>query len=106
MTPRILTAFLMAAASYAAEPAPAGTVRLALSDEDIPQALALYGKLAGVTVVSSPGLPMTRITHEVASPLTPPAAAAALESLLAVNGVALVPAGPGTVRAVPAARAA
>jgi general secretion pathway protein D len=96
----------MAAASYAAEPAPAGTVRLALSDEDIPQALALYGKLAGVTVVSSPGLPMTRITHEVASPLTPSAAAAALESLLAVNGVALVPASPGTVRAVPAARAA
>jgi general secretion pathway protein D len=96
----------MAAASYAAEPAPAGTVRLALSDEDIPQALALYGKLVGVTVVSSPGLPMTRITHEVASPLTPSAAAAALESLLAVNGVALVPASPGTVRAVPAARAA
>lgn len=106
MTSRILTAFLMAAASYAAEPAPAGTVRLALSDEDIPQALALYGKLVGVTVVSSPGLPMTRITHEVASPLTPSAAAAALESLLAVNGVALVPASPGTVRAVPAARAA
>ena len=106
MTSRFILALLVAAATHAAEPAPAGTVRLALSDEDVPQALALYGKLAGVTVFSSPGLPMTRITHETATPMTPVAAAAALESLLAVNGVALVPAGPGTVRAVPAARAA
>jgi general secretion pathway protein D len=106
MTSRFILALLVAAATHAAEPAPAGTVRLALSDEDVPQALALYGKLAGVTVISSPGLPMTRITHETATPMTPVAAAAALESLLAVNGVALVPAGPGTVRAVPAARAA
>jgi general secretion pathway protein D len=106
MNSRFILALLLAAATHAAEPAPAGTVRLALSDEDLPQALALYGKLAGVTVISSPGLPMTRITHETATPMTPVAAAAALESLLAVNGVALVPAGPGTVRAVPAARAA
>jgi len=106
MNSRFILALLLAAATHAAEPAPAGTVRLALSDEDLPQALALYGKLAGVTVISSPGLPMTRITHETATPMTPVVAAAALESLLAVNGVALVPAGPGTVRAVPAARAA
>jgi general secretion pathway protein D len=106
MISRFILALLVAAATHAAEPTPAGMVRLALSDEDVPQALALYGKLAGVTVISSPGLPMTRITHETATPMTPVAAAAALESLLAVNGVALVPAGPGTVRAVPAARAA
>lgn len=106
MNSRFVLTLLLAAATHAAEPAPAGTVRLALSDEDVPQALALYGKLAGVTVISSPGLPMTRITHETATPMTPVAAAAVLESLLAVNGVALVPAGPGTVRAVPAGRAA
>jgi general secretion pathway protein D len=106
MTRRFILALLLAAATHASEPAPAGTVRLALSDEDVPQVLVLYGKLAGVTVISSPGLPTTRITHETATPMTPVAAAAALESLLAVNGVALVPAGHGTIRAVPAARAA
>jgi general secretion pathway protein D len=106
MTHRFIFTLLLAATTHAAEPAPAGTVRLALSDEDVPQVLALYGKLAGVTVISSPGLPMTRITHETATPMTPVTAAAALESLLAVNGVALVPAGPGAIRAVPATRAA
>ncbi len=81
-------------------------VRLVLADEPIPAVLALLEKFTGKTVLADPALPKGKITFRPPAPLTKADTVVAIESLLALNGVALTPMGEKFLKAVPTGAAA
>ena len=68
-------------------------VQLNFRDATLDQLLSMYGDLTGRTVIKGPQLAAV-ITLRSQNPLTVPEAVQALESTLALNGIALVPMGP------------
>lgn len=81
-------------------------VRLALAEEPITQVVALLEKYKGKTILCDPALPKTKISFRPQSVLSKKQAIVALESLLALNGVAITPLDDDFLKAVPAGLAA
>jgi general secretion pathway protein D len=89
-----LASNLAALAGFGA-PAPTNadnTVQLNFRDAPLDQLLNMYGDLTGRTVIKGPLLNAI-ITVRSQNPLTVPEAIQALESVLALNGIAVVPVG-------------
>lgn len=95
----------------AAEPPPARAaptqrlISLSFQDAPVDQVLTLYGELKGRTIIKSPGLNAT-ITLRAIAKLTEEEVCQAIESVLALNNITLVPLGERFLKAVqpPAAR--
>ena len=68
-------------------------IQLNFRDAPVDQLLNMYGDLTGRTLIRGPPIPAL-ISMRSQSPLTTPEAIQALESVLALNGIALVPMGP------------
>src|SRR6185436_8391244 len=82
---------------------PPGLIKF--QDADITQVLEIYQELTGRTVMRPSSLPATKVTIRSQTPLTRKEAIQALDSILSLNGVSMVPVGGKFVNAVPAAQA-
>ncbi|MEY2408939.1 MAG: ral secretion pathway protein [Verrucomicrobiota bacterium] len=78
---------------------------LKFSDADINPILDIYQELTGRTVLKAPSLPAAKITFKTQTPLTRSEAIGALETVLAMNSITMVPQGTKFVKAVPQAQA-
>ena len=106
-----LPVLMLAATCLAAEPgapAPAKTpapetrgVKLAIADEPLPQVLAMLEQLTGKVVLADPALPKVKVTFRPPRELTHAEAVIAVESILALNGVAISPVGDKFLKALP-----
>lgn len=74
---------------------------LVLRQDSIEQGLNLLELLTGKTVLRGPGLPTAPLTLELAEPLPRAQAVNAIEALLSLNGVAIIPMGERFLKAVP-----
>ena len=109
------TAAIRAAAATATNTATADAVAqaeevfppglLKFSDADITPILEIYQELTGRTVLKAPSLPAAKITFKTQTPLTRSEAIGALETILAMNQITMVPQGTKFVKAVPQAQA-
>jgi len=79
--------------------------RLKFEQAELPQVLQLYQELSHRTVVRSAGLPSISISIQNETPLTRREALQLLDTLLAQNGVIMIPLGTKFVKAVPSAQA-
>ena len=91
------------------EAAPAGTPdgekprlieRLLIVDSPAPQVFDLLERLTGKSVIRSQTLPVLRINFDSRGPIATDKAIVALESLLALNGVSVIPEGEDFLKAV------
>jgi general secretion pathway protein D len=82
---------------------PPGMIKF--QEVDIAQVLDIYQELTGRTVLRPNSLPATKITIKSQTALTRSEAINALDSILSMNQVAMVPQGEKFVKAVPAAEA-
>ncbi len=91
------------------EAAPAGTPegekprlieRLLIVDSPAPQVFDLLERLTGKSVIRSQALPVLRINFDSRGPIATDKAIVALESLLALNGVSVIPEGEDFLKAV------
>src|SRR5688572_8228328 len=82
---------------------PPGLIKF--QDADISQVLEVYQELTGRTVMRPQSLPATKVTIRSQTPLTRKEAIQALDSILSLNGVSMIPIGEKFVNAVPAAQA-
>jgi general secretion pathway protein D len=82
---------------------PAGLIKF--TDADLAQVLNVYRELSGRTIVRSSALPAAKISIESQTPLTRIEALQALDSVLAQNGIVMIPQGTKFVKAVPKALA-
>lgn len=82
---------------------PPGLIKF--QDADITQVLEVYQELTGRTVMRPQNLPPTKVTIRSQTPLTRKEAIQALDSILSLNGVSMIPIGEKFVNAVPAAQA-
>ncbi len=80
---------------------PPGMIKF--QDTDISQVLDIYQELTGRTVLRPASLPASKITIRSQTPLTRAEAIHALDSILAMNQVSMIPQGEKFVKAVPAA---
>lgn len=78
---------------------PPGLIKL--NDADVNQVLELYQLFTGRTVMRGPTLPNTKITIQSQTELTRKEAIQALDSILSLNGIAMIPQGEKFVKAVP-----
>lgn len=102
--PSTLTAVDTAApGSPAEEVFPPGLIKF--QDADITQVLEVYQELTGRTVMRPNNLPQTKVTIRSQTPLTRKEAIQALDSILSLNGVSMVPQGEKFVKAVPSTQA-
>ncbi len=100
-----------APAAPAPSPAPAanaprdtdGVGRLTFVDDLPAQLIALLEKLTGRSALRSGDLPGPKITYSSGRDLTRREAITAIESLLAINGIAVIPHGDAFLKIVPAA---
>lgn len=76
--------------------------RITLVDEQPAQVIALLEKLTGRMALRSQDLPAAKINFSSGRDLTRREAEVALESLLALNGIAVLPSGEGFLKVVPA----
>ncbi|MDR2429383.1 MAG: hypothetical protein LBD14_00500 [Puniceicoccales bacterium] len=76
-----------------------------LVDESLPQVIALFEKLSGKTVLRTQTLPILKINLNADETFTRTQAITALETLLAINGVSLIPQGDKFFKATPIAGA-
>ncbi|MDR2844604.1 MAG: hypothetical protein LBV28_00735 [Puniceicoccales bacterium] len=76
-----------------------------LVDESLGQVITLLEKFSGKTVLRTQTLPILRVNLNAPENLTRAQAIAALETLLTINGVGLVPQGDSFLKAIPAAAA-
>ena len=79
---------------------------LQFTDSDLAQVLDIYRELSGRTVVRSSSLPSAKITLKSETPLTRVEALQALDTVLAQNGIVMIPQGTKFVKAVAAQAAA
>ena len=82
---------------------PPGLIKF--QDADLLQVLEVYQELTGRTVLRPNNLPQTKISIKSQTQLTRREAIAALDSILAMNQVTMVPQGDKFVKAVPQAQA-
>jgi general secretion pathway protein D len=82
---------------------PPGLIKF--QDADLLQVLEVYQELTGRTVLRPNNLPQTKISIRSQTPLTRREAIAALDSILAMNQVAMIAQGDKFVKAVPEAQA-
>ena len=82
---------------------PPGLIKF--QDADITQVLDVYQELTGRTVMRPNNLPATKVTIRSQTPLTRKEAIQALDSILSLNGVSMIPQGEKFVKAVPATQA-
>ena len=102
--PSTLTATDPAQAGGPAEEVfPPGLIKF--QDADITQVLEIYQELTGRTVMRPANLPATKVTIRSQTPLTRKEAIQALDSILALNGVSMIPIGEKFVNAVASAQA-
>jgi general secretion pathway protein D len=80
---------------------PAGMIKF--QDSDIAQVLEIYQELTGRTVLKPNSLPATKISLRTQTPLTRAEAVHALDSILSLNQVSMVPQGEKFVKALAAA---
>jgi general secretion pathway protein D len=73
---------------------------LKFTDGDLTQVLSVYQELSGRTIVRSTSLPTAKITIASQTPLTRIEALQALDSVLAQNGIVMIPQGIKFVKAV------
>ncbi len=76
-----------------------------LVDESLPQVIALLEKFSGKSVLRTQTLPQLKINFTGTEKLTREKAILALESLLAINGVSIIPQGDDFLKATPAVKA-
>jgi len=81
---------------------PAGVIRFPAVD--LNQVLKVYAELVGRTVLRPTTLPAPTITLETVTPLTRSEARAAIDAVLALNGIAVVDVGDKFVEVVPASQ--
>lgn len=74
---------------------------LKFEDADLAQVLNTYRELSGRSIVRSTALPQAKINFETTSSLTRIEALQALDSVLAQNGIVMIPQGTKFVKAVP-----
>lgn len=74
-----------------------------LVDESLPQVIALLEKFSGKMVLRTQTLPVLKVNFNGTEVLTREQAVLALESLLTINGVSIVPQGDGFLKATPVA---
>lgn len=98
-----LTAIAPSEPGAAEEVFPPGLIKF--QDADISQVLEIYQELTGRTVMRPANLPATKVTIRSQTPLTRKEAIQALDSILSLNGITMVPMGEKFVNAVPAAQA-
>lgn len=79
---------------------------LQFTDSDLAQVLDVYRELSGRTVVRSASLPNAKISLKSATSLTRIEALQALDTVLAQNGIVMIPQGTKFVKAVAAGAAA
>lgn len=82
---------------------PAGMIKF--QDADIAQVLEIYQELTGRTVLKPTSLPATKISIKTQTELTRSEAVQALDSILSMNGITMVPQGTKFVKAVAEAQA-
>lgn len=82
---------------------PAGLIKF--QEADIAQVLEIYQELTGRTVLKPSALPAQKITIRTQTPLTRAEAVQALDSILSMNGVSMIPQGTKFVKAVAEAQA-
>jgi general secretion pathway protein D len=82
---------------------PPGLIKL--QDADLLQVLEFYQELTGRTVLRPNNLPQTKISIRSQTPLTRREAIAAMDSILSMNQITMVPQGDKFVKAVPEAQA-
>jgi general secretion pathway protein D len=82
---------------------PPGLIKF--QDSDLAQVLEIYQELTGRTVLKPTSLPATKITIKTQTELTRAEAIQALDSILSMNGITMVPQGTKFVKAVPEAGA-
>ena len=82
---------------------PPGLIKF--QDADLTQVLEIYQDLTGRTVMRPANLPATKVTIRTQTPLTRKEAIQALDSILSLNGISMIPIGEKFVNAVPAAQA-
>lgn len=83
-----------------AAPAPEGDIPVVLVDESAPQVVALLEKLTGRMALRGGDLPPVKINFNPGRRLTEAQAITALESLLALNGIAVIPEGDAFLKVV------
>jgi len=83
---------------------PPGTLNF--EDADLLQVLKVYQELSGRIVVRATTLPHVKISLETTHPLTRIKALQTLDTILAQNGVVMIPQGAEFIKAVPSAAAA
>ena len=81
---------------------PMGTIKL--NDAELTHVLDFYQQLTGRTVLRPQTLPATKITLNSQTPLTRREAVQALDSILSMNQITMVPQGDKFVKAVPSAQ--
>lgn len=81
---------------------PPGLIKF--NDADLTHVLDFYQQLTGRTVLRPQTLPQTKITLTTQTPLTRREAVQALDTILAMNQITMVPQGDKFVKAVPAAQ--
>jgi general secretion pathway protein D len=74
-------------------------------DVDVNDVLTIYQELTGRTVLRPSNLPATKITIKTQTDLTRREAVLALDSILSMNGITMIPQGEKFVKAVPQAQA-
>jgi Mg-chelatase subunit ChlD len=90
-------------AEQAQELLPAGAIDFAAAD--VKQALTVYSKLTGKSVLQPPNLPSAPITLKAERPLTKREAIQALDAALAKNGISMINVGDKFVKALPVSTA-
>lgn len=92
------------AAAVAEDVFPPGLIKF--QDTDLVQVLDLYQELTGRTVMRPSSLPQTKITIRTQTELTRREAIQALDTVLAMNQITMIPQGEKFVKAVPVGTAA
>ena len=82
---------------------PPGLIKF--NDADLLQVLEVYQDLTGRTVIRPTALPQTKISIRSQTPLTRKEAIQALDTILAMNQITMIPQGDKFVKAVPQAQA-
>lgn len=82
---------------------PPGLIKF--QDTDLSQVLDFYQELTGLTVVRPASLPAAKVTIRSQTPLTRTEAVQALDTILAMNQITMIPQGTKFIKAVPQAQA-
>jgi general secretion pathway protein D len=82
---------------------PPGLIKF--QDTDLSQVLDFYQELTGLTVVRPASLPQAKVTIRSQTPLTRSEAIQALDTILAMNQITMIPQGTKFIKAVPQAQA-